>query len=119
MLYKIVPAGLWDEARRAGVFKGAAIDRADGFIHLSSAAQVRETARRHFAGQTDLRLVGIAEEGLTGLRWEPSRGGDLFPHVHGDLPMDAVRSDVALPWDGVAHVFPADIPDSTPPGAPS
>lgn len=116
MLYKIVPEGLWREARAAGVFTGAEVDRADGFIHLSSAAQVRETARRHFAGQADLRLIGLDADRLPGLRWEPSRGGALFPHVYGDLPLEAVVSDEALPWDGAAHAFPASVPDD---GAPA
>ncbi len=107
-LYKIVPAGLWRAAERAGRFSGAPVDVADGYIHLSTAAQARETARRHFAGAADLLLVGVDPDALgEALRWEPARGGDLFPHLYGALPMAAVVSVAELPLgpDG-AHVFP-------------
>ena len=66
------------------------MDRRDGFIHFSTAAQVEETARRHFAGRTDLLLVAVDVDGLD-IRWEPSRGGELFPHLYGVLPLSAVR----------------------------
>ncbi len=108
IIYKIVPQGLWREAERAGVFTGAAIDLSDGFIHFSSADQVRETAARHFAGQTDLLIVAIDGSSLDeNLRWEVSRGGDLFPHLYADLPLKAVRWVKPLPLgsDG-GHVFP-------------
>ena len=111
VIYKIVPADLWQQAEAAGRFTGAPVDVADGYIHFSSRAQVRETARRHFAGQPDLLLVAV-DAGLLGpeLRWEPSRGGDLFPHLYGTLPLSAVRSVVSLPLgpDG-AHQFPEGI----------
>jgi uncharacterized protein (DUF952 family) len=110
--YKICPAELWREARRQGVFSGAPVDLADGFIHLSTASQLRETARRHFAGQADLLLltIDLGKLGNT-LRFEPSRGGDLFPHIYGPLPLSAVRGVEPLPLgpDGV-HLFPGDIP---------
>jgi uncharacterized protein (DUF952 family) len=87
------------------------VDLADGFIHFSTAAQVRETAARHFAGQTGLVLIAV-EAGALGsfLRWEPSRGGDLFPHLYGPLPLAAVRwvAPLALGADGV-HVFARDV----------
>lgn len=85
LVYKIISAEAWKEARLAGVFTGAAIDHQDGYIHLSDASQVEETARRHFAGQTDLLLVAFEAERLRKLKWEPSRGGALFPHVHGTI----------------------------------
>lgn len=89
-LYKICTRTEWSAAEAAGVFTGSAVDRADGFIHLSARDQVEETARRHFAGQTDLVLVEIDGERLgAALRWEPSRGGALFPHVYGALPVAA------------------------------
>ena len=108
LIYKICSEALWREAERVGVFAGAAIDLADGYIHFSTAAQAPETAARHFAGQGDLVLVAIAAEALgDGLRWEPSRGGDLFPHLYGPLRLDAVRWVRPLPLgpDG-RHVFP-------------
>jgi uncharacterized protein (DUF952 family) len=109
LIYKICPRTLWREAEAAGHFTGAPIDRQDGFIHFSTAAQVAETAARHFAGQDDLLIVAV-EAGSLGddLRYEPSRGGDLFPHLYGALPLTAVRSVDALPLgaDG-RHVFPA------------
>lgn len=107
MLYKICTRAEWAAAEASGVFAGSAIDRADGFIHLSARDQVEETARRHFAGQTDLVLVEIAAEALgDALRWEPSRGGALFPHVYGALRVAAALRVVPLPLDGNAHRFP-------------
>lgn len=108
LIYKICSEALWRDAERVGVFAGAAIDLEDGYIHFSTAAQARETAARHFAGQGDLVLVAIAAEALgESLRWEPSRGGDLFPHLYGPLRLDAVRWVQSLPLgpDG-RHVFP-------------
>jgi len=107
-IYKIVPASLWEKARKAGVFEGASIDLTDGFIHFSTAAQARETAARHFAGQGDLLLVAVDAEALgDALVYEPSRGGDLFPHLYGVLPLSAVSAEAPLPLgaDG-RHVFP-------------
>lgn len=111
IVYKIVPRELWQQARRDGVFRGAAVDLTDGFIHFSTAAQAVETARLHFAGVDDLLLVAVDATALgAALRFEPSRGGDLFPHLHGDLPLDAVLWEKALPRDGDGrHVFPEDM----------
>jgi uncharacterized protein (DUF952 family) len=107
-IYKICSAQLWREAERAGRFRGAPLDLRDGFIHFSSAAQVAETAARHFSGATDLVLVAV-DGALLGeaLKWEPSRGGDLFPHLHAALGLDAVLWIKPLPLgaDG-RHVFP-------------
>lgn len=107
-VYKICPAELWRRAEAAGSFKGAGIDLADGFIHFSTAAQVRRTATLHFVGQTDLLLVAVDAARLEGaLRWEPSRGGDLFPHLYAPLPLAAVRWVKPLPLgDDGAHRFP-------------
>ncbi len=108
LIYKICSRALWDEAQAAGVFTGAPVDHRDGFIHFSTSAQVAETARRHFAGERDLVLVAVACEDLgDALRFEPSRGGDLFPHLYGALPLSAVRSvqDLPLGPDGM-HRFP-------------
>ncbi len=111
LIFKICPRDLWREAEGSGRFTGAPVDVADGFIHFSTAAQVPETAARHFAGQRDLLLVAVEAEALgAALRFEPSRGGDLFPHLYGDLPLAAVRSvaELALGADG-RHVFPKEI----------
>ena len=106
-IYKIAPAALWREAERAGAFTGAPVDLADGFIHFSTAEQVRETAARHFAGQSDLVLAAIHVAALgSALRYEPSRGGALFPHLYGTLPLSAVRWVKPLPLGPEGHVFP-------------
>ncbi len=107
IVYKIVATEEWAEAEAAGAFAGAAIDRADGFIHFSTAGQAPETAAKWFAGRGDLTLAAVDAEALgESLRWEPSRGGALFPHLYGPLPMSAVVWSRPLPLgpDG-AHVF--------------
>jgi uncharacterized protein (DUF952 family) len=107
-LYKICPGSLWRAASREGVFRGSEVDRRDGFIHFSTAAQVRETAARYFAGQDDLLLISVEAATLgSALKWEPSRGGALFPHLYGALALAAVRKIEPLPRaaDG-RHGFP-------------
>ncbi len=107
-LYKICPAALWREAQAAGVFGGSAHDIRDGFIHFSTAAQVAETAAKHFAGQDELVLIAIESDRLGDwLKWELSRGGALFPHLYGDLPVACARTVTPLPLgpDG-RHIFP-------------
>lgn len=90
-IYKIVPQALWNSAQSKGVFEGAAIDLKDGYIHFSTARQVADTAALHFAGQSDLLLVAVDGDALGDkLRFEPSRGGDLFPHLYDVLPMHSV-----------------------------
>ena len=92
-IYKIVPRASWDEALTSGVFTGSPVDVADGFIHFSTAAQLRETAAKHFHGVKDLLLVAADGDRLgEALKWEPSRGGDLFPHLYGSLPTDLALS---------------------------
>ncbi len=103
-IYKIVPRPLWQEAESLGVFHGAAIDHEDGYIHFSTASQLAETAARHFAGQRDLLLVAVRGADLgNALKYEPSRGGDLFPHLYGPLPLSAVLWTEPMPLgsDGV------------------
>ena len=108
LIYKITPEAPWRAAEAAGVFAGAPVDLADGYIHFSTAAQARETAARHFAGQGDLLLVAVDDEALgAALKWEPSRGGALFPHLYGALPMAAVRAVHPLPLGDGGHRFPA------------
>jgi len=106
-VFKIVPAGLWTACQGRGRFTGSADDVRDGFLHFSTAAQVRETVARHFAGVTDLLIVAVATADIP-VRWETSRGGDLFPHLYGDLPLSAVLWTRPLPLgaDGL-HLFPS------------
>lgn len=107
-VYKIVSADLWRAAEKAGLFTGAGIDIQDGYIHLSTAAQAKRTAELYFQGQQGLLLVAAdgAELG-DALKYEPSRGGDLFPHLYGHLPFTAVLWAKPLPLDADGnHVFP-------------
>jgi uncharacterized protein (DUF952 family) len=91
-IYKICEQAAWRAAEQTGFYRGSALDMRDGFIHFSAAAQVAETAARHFARQTDLMLVAVDGDALgPALKWEPSRGGDLFPHLYAALPLAAVR----------------------------
>ena len=110
-VYKICDREEWESALAQGVFKGSAVDRRDGFIHFSAAHQLRETARRHFAGRPDLVLLAIEAEALgPDLKWEKSRGGDLFPHLYGPLDVEKAHAITPLPWDGTAHGFPKGFP---------
>lgn len=107
-IYKILPAALWREAEGAGIFHGAPVDLADGYIHFSTSEQVRETAARHFAGQQDLLLAAFDSSRFgEDLKWEPSRGGALFPHLYRTLsPAEAIWvKPLPLDTDGV-HQFP-------------
>ena len=100
-----MPAPLWRESERAGTFHGSPADVRDGFIHLSRAEQIGGTAARHFADVADLLLIAVREESLD-IRWEPSRGGELFPHLYGALPMTSVAWARALPLIDGVHVLP-------------
>ena len=107
LIYKIATIEQWRRAEREGVFAGAPIDLTDGFIHFSTAEQARETAARHFAGQRDLLIIAVETEALgPALRWEPSRGGALFPHLYAPLDLASVTStrDLPLGADG-EHEF--------------
>jgi uncharacterized protein (DUF952 family) len=102
-VFKILSRAEWTAASAAGGFTGSAIDRRDGYIHLSSAAQAAETARLHFHGQSDLVLLTLdADRFGSALRWEPSRGGQLFPHLYDPLPTADVKAvrDLPLNADG-------------------
>lgn len=107
-IYKILPHADWLAAQAAGRFEGSAVDLQDGYIHFSTAAQAQETARRHFAGQADLVVLEIEADDLGAeMKWEPSRGGDLFPHLYGALNAQAVRAVIEAPLgdDGVPQVW--------------
>lgn len=103
-VYKLLTRAEWAAAEAKGLFEGSAVDLADGFIHFSTAAQAPETGRRYFSGLSDLVIVGFEDEALgAGLKWEPSRGGDLFPHLYGPLPTTLAVEvrNVALDASGV------------------
>ena len=99
-IYKILSREEWAHAEAAGQFDGSAVDLADGFIHFSAADQAGETLAKHFAGRTGLMLLTIDSETLgSALKWEPSRGGALFPHLYGALPLEAVIETAPIPVD--------------------
>lgn len=103
-IYKILPRAEWALAQAAGRFEGSAVDHQDGYIHFSTAAQAGETARRYFAGQGDLVVLEVEGDDLgPALKWEPSRGGDLFPHLYAPLATGRVRAvhDAPLGPDGI------------------
>jgi uncharacterized protein (DUF952 family) len=106
-IFKIVARPVFDAIGRQAVFAGAGIDLVDGYIHFSTAQQVRETARLRFAGQEDLVLFAVdAAVVHDRLKWEASRGGQLFPHVHGVIRPTEISWHRALPWNGTTHDFP-------------
>ena len=99
-IYKILPRLEWEAAVADGSYAGAPVDLADGFIHFSTAEQVAETAAKHFRGQGDLVLVAVEADALgSALKWEPSRGGALFPHLYAPLDVTHARDINALPLD--------------------
>ena len=107
LIFKIFRRPEWDAFRATGETLGAPVDLADGFIHFSTAAQVVETAAKHFAGQSDLVLVAFEADRLgPDLRWEPSRGGALFPHLYRPLELAEVVWDKSLPLGAAGHIFP-------------
>lgn len=115
IIYTMVRDADWRDARAGGAYRGSAEDARDGFLHFSTAAQLRQSAAKHRAGQADLWLVAADSAALgPTLRWEPASGGKrpgLFPHLYGPLPLSAVRWSMPLPLqtDGT-HRFPEEIP---------
>ena len=100
LIYKILPQTEWKAAQALGEFPGSGIDLADGYIHFSTAGQAGETARKYFAGQAGLLVLHVGTQGLgPSLKWEPSRGGDLFPHLYRSLKLDEVRAVSEAPLD--------------------
>lgn len=107
LIYKIFRRPEWDAFREAGLTEGAPVDVADGFIHFSTSAQVVETAAKHFAEESDLVLVAFDPDALgAALKWEPSRGGALFPHLYRRLALSEVVWDKSLPLGQAGHIFP-------------
>jgi uncharacterized protein (DUF952 family) len=112
VIYHVCKAADWQAAKTAGTYTGSADDTRDGFIHFSGRDQLRESVARHRAGQEGLVLLVVDADRLgDALKWEPSRGGALFPHLYGPLPINAVMAEHDLPLGADnLHVFPADIP---------
>lgn len=106
--WKIADREDWRRARARGAYAGSALDRADGFIHLSAADQLAETAARHFAGRDDLTLLTVDLSGLAEVRWEPSRGGALFPHLYAALPIAAVTEARHLSVSADGRMIPGE-----------
>ncbi len=120
-IYKLITAAEWEAARAEGVYRGSEQDQRDGFIHMSTAAQIAETARKYFSGVPDLVLLAIDTDMIeklhapqnegNALRWEPSRGGDLFPHLYALLPSTAVQTATPAPLaDDGTPIIPDDLP---------
>ncbi len=107
LIYKILRRPEWDAFRAAGQTAGAPVDLADGFIHFSAAPQLAETAAKWFANESDLVLVAFDADALgDALKWEPSRGGALFPHLYRKLNLSEVLWDKSLPLGATGHIFP-------------
>jgi len=110
LIYKIFRAPEWAALQAAGETAGAPIDLEDGFIHISTAQQVGETAAKHFAGAEGLVLVALETDALgDDLRWEPSRGGALFPHLYRNLALSEVVWSRPLPLGPEGHIFPGEM----------
>ncbi|MDK3074877.1 DUF952 domain-containing protein [Sedimentitalea sp. JM2-8] len=110
MIYKIFRAGEWTALQTEGETLGAPVDLADGFVHFSTAAQVAETAARHFSGEAGLVLLAVDPDALgAALKWEPSRGGALFPHLFRPLRLEDVAWSRPLPLVDGLHMFPDDL----------
>ena len=106
-VYKILTTDQWSALQAQGVSEGAPIDVEDGFVHFSNAEQLQETADKHFKDQSGLFLIAMDSQALGGqLRWEPSRGGDLFPHLYAELRLDKVLWVKPLPLEEGRHHLP-------------
>ncbi len=106
-IYKIFRADEWAELCDQGQTEGAPIDRQDGYVHLSTGAQVAETVARYFAGEEGLAILALETDGLgDDLKWEPSRGGDLFPHLYRKLRLEDILWQTDLPLGEDGHEFP-------------
>ena len=120
LIYHICKRAEWQAAQKRDAYEGSSQDQADGFLHFSSGEQVRKSAAKHRRGQSDLILLTVASSALgADLKWEASRGGALFPHLYGPLPLEAVKQAEELPLgeDG-QHVFPAGFSEIEKQGAP-
>lgn len=110
VIYKIFRASEWAQMQATGETLGAPVDLADGYVHFSTADQARETAAKWFAGEDDLWLLSCDAEGMgDALKWEPSRGGALFPHLYRPLRMSDVIEAAPLPLTAEGHLFPTGV----------
>ncbi|MDA7964951.1 DUF952 domain-containing protein [Ruegeria sp.] len=110
LIYKIFRAEEWATLQANGASDGAPIDVSDGFVHFSTAEQAAETAAKHFAGAQGLVLLACEADAMGDeLKWEVSRGGALFPHLYRQIHMTDVIWSRPLPFEGTAHVFPAEM----------
>ncbi|MEI6162158.1 MAG: DUF952 domain-containing protein [Roseococcus sp.] len=115
LIYTLIREADWRAAEAAGAYAGSSDDRRDGFLHFSTAAQLRASAAKHRAGVRDLWMIEADANALgDALKWEPAAGGSrpgLFPHLYAALPLGAIRRAVPLPLDAAGlHSFPAEIP---------
>lgn len=115
LIYTLIRAADWRAAEAAGAYHGSTDDQRDGFLHFSTAAQLRASAAKHRAGVADLWMIEADSQALgTALKWEPAPGGNrpgLFPHLYAPLPLDAIRRAMPVPLDAAGlHLFPAGIP---------
>ena len=109
LIYKIFRSDEWAQMQSEGQTLGAPIDLADGYVHFSTAQQARETAAKHFAGATGLWLIAAQTDAMSDLKWEISRGGAEFPHLHAPFQMSHVAWAKPLPLGADGHEFPADM----------
>ena len=106
-IYKITTRDLWEDAQKSGIVGGMPIDIADGYMHFSTLEQLLETLRLHFKGQSDLVLLAVKNADVkSDLKWEPSRGGELFPHLYSSLGTDLIgrSAHISVGEDGVANL---------------
>ena len=106
IIYKIFRDDEWQALQRDGVTAGAPVDITDGYVHFSTAEQAQETAAKHFAGEADLFLLALDADKLDALKWEPSRGGALFPHLYRHLRLADILWAKPLPLGPDGHLFP-------------
>lgn len=107
---KVLSAADWEAFQRDGVYRGSAADLADGYIHFSTAAQIGATLAKHYAGQAALILLAVRTDDFgDALKWEPARGGDLFPHLYGEMPLSAVKAAAPIRLEAGVHQCPAEV----------
>jgi uncharacterized protein (DUF952 family) len=111
LIFKICSEDEWNAAKASGAYEGSEHDRRDGFIHFSTEGQLAGTLAKHYAGRGNLLLIAFEADALgDGLKWEPARGGDLFPHLYAPLPTAAALWAKPLPLGGDGrHILPAEV----------
>lgn len=105
-IYKIFRQNEWQDLHENGSTRGAPIDLADGYVHFSTAEQAAETAEKYFAGVAGLMLLAVEADQCAEIKWEPSRGGALFPHLYRALRLQDILWAKPLPCEGDRHIFP-------------